>query len=122
MVFSVKFGVNSIRLDTLHAASCPCKQGKGSPVTTQADRAALAEVRAEQQRVKLEDDVAAEAVKEAARAAAENVLERGLECLKRRTRERDYSEALQARPPSCWQLPVAAKTPSQGKNAPHAGA
>lgn len=61
----------------------------------QADRAALAEVRAAQQRVRLEDDAAAEAVKEAARAAAEGMLDRGLECLKRRTRMRDYSDALQ---------------------------
>ena len=61
----------------------------------QADRAALAEVRAAQQRVRLEDDAAAEAVKEAARAAAEGMLDRGLECLKRRTRVRDYSDALQ---------------------------
>lgn len=61
----------------------------------QAERAALAEVRAAQQRVRLEDDAAAEAVKEAARAAAEGMLDRGLECLKRRTRVRDYSDALQ---------------------------
>ena len=65
----------------------------------QADRAALAEVRAAQQRVRLEDDAAAEAVKEAARAAAEGMLDRGLECLKRRTRVRDYSDALQVPPP-----------------------
>ena len=65
----------------------------------QADRVALAEVRAAQQRVRLEDDAAAEAVKEAARAAAENLLDRGLECLKRRTRVRDFSDALQVPPP-----------------------
>jgi len=54
-------------------------------------------VRATQQRVRLEDDAAAEVIKERARAAAEGMLDRGLECLKRRTRARDYSDALQAR-------------------------
>ncbi|KAK9839292.1 hypothetical protein WJX81_005958 [Elliptochloris bilobata] len=67
-------------------------RGGGLP----ADRGALAEVRAAQQRVRLEDDAAAEAVKEAARATAESMLDRGLECLKRRTRVRDHSDALQA--------------------------
>ena len=47
--------------------------------------------------MRLEDDIAAEAVKDAARAHLEEVLERGIECTKRRTRMRDYSDAVKVR-------------------------
>ena len=58
--------------------------------------------------MRLEDDIAAEAVKEAARAHLEAVLEKGIECTKRRTRVRDYSDAVKVRParpirPAQWQ-------------------
>lgn len=63
----------------------------------QANRAALAELKAFQERVRLEDDIAAEAVKEAGRAHLEGILDRGVECTKRRTRVRDYSDAVKVR-------------------------
>jgi len=60
----------------------------------QANRAALAELRAFQEKVRLEDEIAAEAVGEAARAHVEAVLERGIEATKKRTRVRDYSDVV----------------------------
>jgi hypothetical protein len=62
----------------------------------QANRAALAELKAFQEKVRLEDDIAAEGIKEAARAQLEAALDRGVECLKRRTRVRDYGDAVRA--------------------------
>ncbi len=60
----------------------------------QANRASLAELKAFQEKVRLEDEIAEEAVKEAARAHVEAVLERGIEATKRRTRVRDYSDVV----------------------------
>ena len=65
----------------------------------QANRAALAELKAFQERVRLEDEVAAEAIKEASRAYVEDVLTKGIASTKRRTRVRDYSDAVRVRPP-----------------------
>ncbi|CAL8468289.1 g7829 [Coccomyxa elongata] len=62
----------------------------------QANRASLAELKAFQEKVRLEDEIAEEAVKEAARAHVEAVLERGIEATKRRTRVRDYSDVVKA--------------------------
>ncbi|KAK9915263.1 hypothetical protein WJX75_006851 [Coccomyxa subellipsoidea] len=62
----------------------------------QANRAALAELKALQDKVRLEDDIAAEAIKEAARAHVEAVLEKGIEATKKRTRVRDYSDVVKA--------------------------
>ena len=62
-----------------------------------ANRAALAELKAFQDKVRLEDDIASEAIKEAARMHLEDVLDRGIECIKRRTRVRDYSDAVKVR-------------------------
>ena len=44
--------------------------------------------------MRLEDEIAEEAVKESARAHVEAVLERGIEATKRRTRVRDYSDVV----------------------------
>lgn len=63
----------------------------------QANRAALAELKAFQERVRLEDEVAAEAIKEASRAYAEGVLAKGIASTKKRTRVRDHSEAVRVR-------------------------
>lgn len=63
----------------------------------QANRAALAELKAFQEKVRLEDEVAAEAIKEASRAYVEDVLEKGIASTKKRTRVRDYSEAVRVR-------------------------
>lgn len=60
----------------------------------QANRASLAELRAFQEKVRLEDEIAAEAVGEAARAHVEAVLEKGIEATKKRTRVRDYSDVV----------------------------
>ena len=64
----------------------------------QANRAALAELKAFQERVRLEDEVAAEAIKEASRAYVEDVLGKGIASTKKRTRVRDYSDAVRVRP------------------------
>ena len=64
----------------------------------QANRAALAELKAFQERVRLEDEVAAEAIKEASRAYVEDVLEKGIASTKKRTRVRDHSDAVRVRP------------------------
>lgn len=66
-------------------------------VATQANRAALAELKAFQEAVRLEDEVAAEAIKEASRAFVENVMEKGIASTKKRTRVRDYTEAVRVR-------------------------
>ena len=63
----------------------------------QANRAALAELKAFQQKVHLEDEVASEAIKEASRAFVEDVLEKGIASTKKRLRERDYTEAVKVR-------------------------
>ena len=47
--------------------------------------------------MRLEDEVAAEAIKEASRAYVEDVLEKGIASTKKRTRVRDYSEAVRVR-------------------------
>jgi hypothetical protein len=60
----------------------------------QANRAALAELKAFQEKVRLDDEIAQEAIKEAARANVEDVLEKGIEVIKRRTRVRDNSDAV----------------------------
>lgn len=67
-------------------------------MAAQSNRAALAELKAFQEKVRLEDEIAQEAVKEAARARVEDLLDRGIECIKRRTRVRDYSDAVKVKP------------------------
>ena len=56
----------------------------------------LAELKQYQQSVRLSDDVAADMVKEAARANIEADLDAAVECIKTRTRERDVSDAMNA--------------------------
>lgn len=58
----------------------------------QADRGVLADIKQFQQRVRLEDSIAEEVIRESTRAHVEACLERAIECLKRRTRVRDYSD------------------------------
>ena len=84
-----------VRVFFVFAFGFKCRKSRKTPA--QANRAALAELRAFQERVRLEDDIAAEAVKEAVRAHLEEVLEKGIECTKRRTRMRDYSDAVKVR-------------------------
>ena len=48
--------------------------------------------------MRLEDEVASEAIKEASRAYVEDALEKGIASTKKRTRVRDYSEAVRVRP------------------------
>ena len=71
----------------------------------QADREQLQQLRGYQQSIGLGDDVAAEIVKEAARARVEADLDAAVACIRKRTAERDYSEAVDA---------VRAALPSQG--------
>ncbi len=66
-------------------------------IDMQANRAALAELKAFQEKVRLEDEVASEAIKEASRAYVEDVLEKGIASTKKRTRVRDHSEAVRVR-------------------------
>ena len=49
--------------------------------------------------MRLEDEVAAEAIKEASRAYVEDVLGKGIASTKKRTRVRDHTEAVRVRPP-----------------------
>ena len=60
------------------------------------DRAALAALKQYQAQIRLEDGEAAAAVAEAAQAKLQSCMERAIECVKRRTRVRDYSDALAA--------------------------
>jgi hypothetical protein len=63
--------------------------------------------------VRLEDDIAAEAIKEAARAHVEAVLEKGIEATKKRTRVRDYSDVVKvSQPLLCSSLPVVERAPN----------
>jgi hypothetical protein len=62
----------------------------------QAERDQLLQLRQYQQSIGLGDDVAAEIVKEAARARVEADLDAAVECIRKRTAERDYSAALDA--------------------------
>ena len=57
--------------------------------------------------MRLEDEVAAEAIKEASRAYVEDVLQKGIASTKKRTRVRDHSEAVRVRPltPTCSRSP-----------------
>lgn len=74
----------------------------------QADKRQLAELRQYQQRVRLGDDVAADIVKEAARARLEAALDAAVEVTKRRTRQRDYTDAMaevQTRLPLVYSYP-----------------
>ena len=47
--------------------------------------------------MRLEDEVAAEAIKEASRAYVEDVLGKGIASTKKRTRVRDHSDAVRVR-------------------------
>lgn len=68
----------------------------GRVLWVQADREQLQQLRGYQQSIGLGDDVASEIVKEAARARVEADLDAAVECIRRRTAERDYSEAVDA--------------------------
>ena len=61
----------------------------------QADRGFLQGLKEYQDRVQLNDEVAQEVMREAARAKLERCLDTALEAVKRRTRVRDYSPAIQ---------------------------
>ncbi|PSC73353.1 chloroplastic isoform X2 [Micractinium conductrix] len=62
----------------------------------QADKAFLVGLKQAQAAAHLADDEASALVKEAARARVESLFETAVQCLKQRTRVRDYSEALDA--------------------------
>lgn len=59
-----------------------------------ADRAALLALREYQQQVRLVDEEAQQVVRDAARSRVEGYLDRALACTKRRTKARDYSDAV----------------------------
>ena len=61
----------------------------------QADQAFLQELKETQDRVQLSDEIAQEVVREAARAKLERCLGTALDAMKKRTRVRDYSPAVQ---------------------------
>eukprot|EP00891_Asterochloris_glomerata_P003309 jgi/Astpho2/3309/fgenesh1_pg.00054_%23_10_t len=61
-----------------------------------AERAPLAELKQYQDRISLKDDVAEEALQEAARVKLERLLDSALECVKRRGRGRNLGPAMQA--------------------------
>mmetsp|Transcript_32358 Transcript_32358/g.81630 ORF Transcript_32358/g.81630 Transcript_32358/m.81630 type:complete len:1052 (-) Transcript_32358:50-3205(-) len=60
------------------------------------DREALKALKSKMDTFKLSDDVAAELVTEASRTFVENQAEKAIACVKRRTRVKDYSEAMAA--------------------------
>ena len=62
----------------------------------QADREQLLQLGEYQTSIGLGDDVASEIVKEAARARVEADLDAAVECIRKRTAERDYSAAVDA--------------------------
>ncbi len=102
-------------------------RGRGSPFCRasqaavgaggQADRAQLTELRTYQESVRLGADVATEIVKEALRARVEGFLDAAVECTKRRTRQRDYSDVvlnvgpLDGCRPAGWPLQLAPLAP-----------
>ena len=60
----------------------------------QADKQFLVNLKSAQEQARLMDDEASAVVKEAARAKVEGLLDKALECVKRRTRVRDYTDAV----------------------------
>ena len=66
-----------------------------APHSLQAERAPLAELKQYQDRISLKDDVAEEALQEAARLKLERLLDSALECVKRRGRVRNLGPAMQ---------------------------
>ena len=66
-----------------------------APHSLQAERTALAELKQYQDRISLKDDVAEEALQEAARVKLERLLDSALECVKRRGRSRNLGPAMQ---------------------------
>ena len=52
----------------------------------------LGDIKRFQERVRLEDSIAEEVIRESTRNHVEACLERAIECIKRRTRVRDYSD------------------------------
>ena len=66
-----------------------------APHSPQAERAPLAELKQYQDRISLKDDVAEEALQEAARVKLERLLDSALECVKRRGRSRNLGPAMQ---------------------------
>ena len=74
---------------------------KNSPVSlahaAQADVGWLRELRAFQEKVRLDDEVALESIRDAARSHVEARLERAIAMSKRRTRVRDFAELVQVR-------------------------
>ena len=57
----------------------------------------MAKIKQFQRQVRLEDSLAEEVIREATRATVESHLEKAIECLKRRTRVRDYSDLVKVR-------------------------
>ena len=64
-------------------------------IFVQADRGFLQGLKEYQDRVQLNDEVAEEVMREAARTKLERCLTTALEAVKKRTRVRDYSPAIQ---------------------------
>lgn len=61
-----------------------------------ADRATLAELKAYMEDVRLDDDEATSVIVEAEQKVLEAAMDRAIECIKRRTRVRDFSDAISA--------------------------
>ena len=64
----------------------------------QAEEGFLGELKAYQDRVQLKDEMAVEVMQEAARAKLERHIGTALDCIKKRTRVRDYTPATQVCP------------------------
>ena len=60
----------------------------------QAEKLKLHELKQFQDKIKLGDDVASEALTEAAKVKLVRLLDSAVECIKRRTRVRDYTDAM----------------------------
>ena len=69
----------------------------------QAEQGFLGDLKAYQDRIQLKDEFAEEIMRDAARMKLERCIDTALECIKKRTRQRDYSPAIQVcQALSCW--------------------
>ena len=62
------------------------------PLLLQADQKILADIRKFQAKIRLEDSLVEETIRESTRSYVEARLEKAMQCLKQRGRIRDYSE------------------------------
>lgn len=66
-------------------------------VPLQADKQVLVEIKAFQDRIKLEDSLAEETIRESTKSYVEGRLEKAIQCMKQRGRVRDYSELVKVK-------------------------